>query len=126
MAMRIARSAATGRRSIDRSSERSDVTNEPRLGNIETKPRTRPTRLADESLLAGRHAGTARGHDVASERWPRPSPTASRYLRIPRRLITSRYFFRLWSRRYFSRLDRFETIISSPRRLAWSLACVLK
>ena len=52
--------------------------------------------------------------------------SAANHLRIPSRLITSRYFFRLCSRRYFSRLDRFETIISSPRRLAWSLACVLK
>jgi hypothetical protein len=51
---------------------------------------------------------------------------AAGYLRIPSRLITSRYFFRLWSRRYFSRLDLFETIISNPRRLAWSFACVLK
>src|SRR5262249_23647817 len=51
---------------------------------------------------------------------------ASDYLRIPRRLITSRYFFRSLSRRYFSRLDLLDTIISSPRRLAWSLACVLK
>ena len=54
------------------------------------------------------------------------NPPPDGYLRIPRRLITSRYFFRLWSRRYFSKLDRLETIISSPRRLAWSLACVLK
>ena len=69
------------------------------------------TALARESEDTGPKAGS--------------SPAGS-YLRIPSRLITSRYFFRLWSRRYFSRLDLFETIISSPRRLAWSLACVLK
>ena len=63
----------------------------------------------------------ARGHRSMNR-----CPMASRHLRIPRRLITSRYFFRSCSRRYFSRLDLLETIISSPRRLAWSLACVLK
>ena len=55
-----------------------------------------------------------------------PHPRRPSYLRIPRRLITSRYFLRSCSRKYFSRPDRFETIMSSPRRLAWSLACVLK
>jgi hypothetical protein len=85
-----------------------------RLGASHRGPGQKPNAACDLPTLAGAGQG------------PESGAVVSRHLRIPRRLITSRYFFRSCSRRYFSRLDRFETIISSPRRLAWSLACVLK
>ncbi len=104
----------------------------PRSGRVTTPGatpghRTAPPRLGSrrigeagpESGLDGR-PGTSAGRG----RWP--GTGHGHHLRMPSRLITSRYFFRSCSRRYFSKLDRLETIISNPRRLAWSLACVLK
>ena len=87
------------------------------------RPRVNPQQRGHESP---RNHQESHGAAACMGKWHTPRPRRPSYLRIPRRLITSRYFFRSCSRKYLSRPDRFETIMSSPRRLAWSLACVLK
>ena len=100
------------------------LTNESKSGEPRLEPGIRDADRLPDRRTDGRD--DRRWHGIARDAAAGQNPPAGRHLRIPRRLITSRYFFRSWSRRYFSKLDRLETIISSPRRLAWSLACVLK
>ena len=55
---------------------------------------------------AGREWGTIGGTRRPRAEAEGQDPAPDRHLRMPSRLITSRYFFRSCSRRYFSKLDR--------------------